>query len=93
MKKNIIKLITVLAVFVSVNAFGQSNTQVLVKINSAVQPAALKTLSYGKMQGFSKEDKAMIVIPNDDTKETLAKLEAEIKAVLPNVEVSTRKKQ
>jgi hypothetical protein len=83
MKKNIIKFITVVAVLASVSAFAQSNTKVLVKVFSAAPPAALNTLTYGKFQGFSADEKAFVVIPNDDNATTLANLENELKAIAP----------
>ena len=92
MKSNIIKFITVVAVLFSVSAFGQSNTKVLVPVFSAAPPAAFNTLSNGKFQGFSKEDKAFVIIPNDDKASTLAKLEKELKAIVPSGTVISRKK-
>lgn len=81
MKKNIFKLIAFFVMFVSVNAFGQ--TKVLVQVKSPSESGMLSKLTYGKLQGFSADEKAFVVIPNDDNATTLANLENELKAIAP----------
>ncbi|UPT67565.1 MAG: hypothetical protein M0D57_02510 [Sphingobacteriales bacterium JAD_PAG50586_3] len=88
MKKNIVKIIALFAMFVSVNAFGQTaGNTILVKVTSATDGARLNSIQNGKVTGTSKEYKAYIVTPTVDDKATIAKLEAEIKALLPTATI------
>jgi thiamine phosphate synthase YjbQ (UPF0047 family) len=93
MKKNMIKVVMLFAMFISINTFGQTaKTEFLVKLTAMSEGAALKTLTNGKMSVFSKADQAIIVIPNNDDAATLANLEKELKALLPKATVTSRKK-
>jgi hypothetical protein len=92
MKKNIINIVMLFAMFVSINVFGQAASKVvLVQTTSLAQGGKLNNLSYGKLQGFSQDNKAFVVVPNDDNATTLANLENELKAIAPTTTVDAFK--
>lgn len=78
----------------SVNTFAQTGrTSVLVTPTSAIQQTKLKSLTYGKVESFSKDNLTSVIIPNSTDKATIAKLENELKAIMPNATITVRKEK
>lgn len=84
------KIIISLAFFslLTAAAFAQSSKEEVVLVSfeqmSASKAGALNQLTYGKPAGFDQTEKAFIVKPADETKETLNKLMEEIKYKSPD---------
>lgn len=84
------KIIVSLAFFslLTVAALAQSGKEEVVLVSfeqmSASKAGALNQLTYGKPGGFDQTEKAFIVKPADETKETLEKLMEEIKYKSPD---------
>ena len=85
--KKLILSFTILTLF-SFSSMAQSTKEDIVLVSfeqmSAGKAGILRALTYGKADGFDQTEKAFIVKPADETKETLDKLIEEIKYKSPD---------
>ncbi len=85
--KKLILSFTFLSLF-SLASLAQSTKEDIVLVSfeqmSASKAGVLSSLTYGKANGFDQVEKAFIVKPSDESKETLDKLMEEIKYKSPD---------